>query len=65
MTGRNPSHTAGQDFAARGPHPADASAEAALRRMVDAGRARNVSWANLAKMTGRCEADLRKLGGGR
>lgn len=48
--------------AARERNPADVSADAALRKAVRDGRARRVSWANLSKMTGKCEADLRRLG---
>lgn len=48
--------------AEKGPNAADVSAKAAILRMVEDGRARRVSWANLSKMTGKSEAYLRRLG---
>ncbi len=47
----------------KGAHPGDLAGDRAVIAMIREGRARNVSWGNLAKMTGRAEADLRKLWG--
>ncbi len=40
-------------------HPADAAGERFVSDYVQAGRARNVSWAHLARQLGRTEADLK------
>ncbi|PZU62331.1 MAG: hypothetical protein DI552_00230 [Brevundimonas sp.] len=40
-------------------HPAETAGERFVRDYVQAGRARNVSWQNLARQLGRAESDLR------
>lgn len=42
------------------PHPADLAGDAHVWEVVRRGRLRGVSWAHLAKQTGRAEADLRR-----
>lgn len=42
-----------------GPNPADVAARAYVSRYVQQGRARKVSWFNLAKQLNVAEADLR------
>lgn len=45
------------------PSPSRASMGLELRPWVEEQRAKGVSWANIAKMSGRSEADLRKMFG--
>ncbi|EDX79131.1 hypothetical protein BBAL3_288 [Brevundimonas sp. BAL3] len=45
--------------AVKGPHPGDSAGEAFVREYVRIGRARKVSWANLARQLGRAESDLK------
>lgn len=45
------------------PPPSRASMGLELRPWVEEQRAKGVSWANIAKMSGRSEADLRKMFG--
>lgn len=45
------------------PTPTRAMVGIELRPWVEAQRAKGISWANIAKMSGRSEADLRRLFG--
>ncbi len=45
--------------AVKGRHPGDSAGEAFVSEYVRAGRARRVSWANLARQLGRAESDLK------